>query len=71
MSDIETPVETKGKRRGLLIAVTVLLAILLIAYGIWWAVFARHYQNTDDAYVSGNVMQVTPQVSGHGSGYQH
>ncbi|PUA19221.1 HlyD family efflux transporter periplasmic adaptor subunit [Glaciimonas sp. PCH181] len=62
--DIETPVETKGKRRGLLIAVTVILIILLIAYGIWWAVFARHYQSTDDAYVSGNVVQVTPQVGG-------
>ncbi|MGZ9713483.1 HlyD family secretion protein [Glaciimonas sp. GNP009] len=62
--DVEQPIETKGKRRGLLIAFTVLLLILLIAYGIWWVIFARHFESTDDAYVSGNVVQVTPQVSG-------
>ncbi|MGI4847707.1 MAG: HlyD family efflux transporter periplasmic adaptor subunit, partial [Janthinobacterium lividum] len=32
--------------------------------GIWWFIFARHYESTDDAYVSGNVVQVTPQVGG-------
>jgi len=53
-----------GKRRGLLIAFTMLLAIVLIGYGIWWMVFARHYESTDDAYVAGNVVQVTPQVGG-------
>jgi len=37
---------------------------LLIAYGIWWAIYARHFEDTDDAYVAGNVVQVTPQVSG-------
>ncbi|MGS0744203.1 HlyD family secretion protein [Glaciimonas sp. GG7] len=62
--NVETPVETKGKRRGLLIVTTVILIILLIAYGAYWFVFARHYEGTDDAYVSGNVVQVTPQVSG-------
>ncbi|AMO99785.1 efflux transporter, RND family, MFP subunit [Collimonas arenae] len=53
-----------GKRRGLLIGVTIVLIILLIAYGIWWFIYARHYENTDDAYVGGNVVQVTPQVGG-------
>ena len=53
-----------GKRRGLLIAFSTLLAIVLIGYGIWWMVFARHYESTDDAYVAGNVVQVTPQVGG-------
>ncbi|MFC3111086.1 HlyD family efflux transporter periplasmic adaptor subunit [Undibacterium arcticum] len=53
-----------GKRRGLLIAVTAVLLIVLIAYAIWWAVFLRHYESTEDAYVAGNVVQVTPQVAG-------
>jgi membrane fusion protein (multidrug efflux system) len=53
-----------GKRRGLLIAVTIILLIVLIGYAIWWMIFARHFESTDDAYVSGNVVQVTPQVSG-------
>ncbi|MFC7288071.1 HlyD family efflux transporter periplasmic adaptor subunit [Herminiimonas glaciei] len=59
----ETP-KSNGKRRQRLIAVSILLALLLIAYGIWWAIYARHFEDTDDAYVAGNVVQVTPQVSG-------
>jgi membrane fusion protein (multidrug efflux system) len=53
-----------GKRRGFLIAFTLLIMIALVAYGIWWFVFARHFESTDDAYVAGNVVQVTPQVGG-------
>ncbi|HEY5308221.1 MAG TPA: HlyD family efflux transporter periplasmic adaptor subunit, partial [Casimicrobiaceae bacterium] len=30
----------------------------------WWYVYARQFEKTDDAYVQGNVVQVTPQVSG-------
>lgn len=53
-----------GKRRVLLIIVSIVVVLLLIAYGIWWVLFARHFESTDDAYVAGNVVQVTPQVSG-------
>jgi membrane fusion protein (multidrug efflux system) len=53
-----------GKRRRRLIIITLVLLLALILYGLWWFFFARHYESTDDAYVSGNVVQVTPQVSG-------
>jgi membrane fusion protein (multidrug efflux system) len=53
-----------GQRRRRLIIITLVLAVLLLAYGLWWFIFARHYESTDDAYVGGNVVQVTPQVSG-------
>ena len=53
-----------GKRRVLLIIVSIVVVLLLIAYGIWWVLFARHFESTDDAYVAGNVVQVTPQISG-------
>jgi len=39
------------------------LAIAL-AYGAYWAQVLRYHQTTDDAYVSGNVVQITPQISG-------
>ncbi|MQQ99725.1 HlyD family secretion protein [Glaciimonas soli] len=58
------PVESQGKRRGMLIVVTIVLLILALAYGIYWYLFASHYETTDDAYVSGNVVQVTSQVGG-------
>src|SRR5207248_7371923 len=30
----------------------------------YWAQVLRHHQSTDDAYVGGNVVQITPQISG-------
>ncbi len=45
-----------------LIFVGVLLAG--IGYGVYWARYARYQQYTDDAYVNGNVVQITPRISG-------
>ena len=53
-----------GKRRVFLILFTFVVLAALGAYGAWWFQFARHYESTDDAYVAGNVVQVTPQVGG-------
>lgn len=39
------------------------LAVAL-CYGLYWAQVLRYHQTTDDAYVSGNVVQITPQISG-------
>jgi membrane fusion protein, multidrug efflux system len=33
-------------------------------YGVYWARVLRFTQTTDDAYVGGNVVQITPQISG-------
>src|SRR6516225_845290 len=33
-------------------------------YGAYWAQVLRYDQSTDDAYVGGNVVQITPQISG-------
>jgi membrane fusion protein, multidrug efflux system len=37
---------------------------LAAAYGVYWGSVARYHQTTDDAYVGGNVVQITPQISG-------
>jgi membrane fusion protein, multidrug efflux system len=46
---------------GAILAVSVLAAA---AYGAYWAHALRYHQATDDAYVGGNVVQITPQISG-------
>ncbi len=52
------------KRARALIAIATVVAIAGIAYGIYWTLYLSHYQDTDDAYVQGNVVQVTPQIAG-------
>jgi membrane fusion protein (multidrug efflux system) len=35
-----------------------------VLYSAYWAQVLRYHQTTDDAYVGGNVVQITPQISG-------
>src|SRR3979411_1008285 len=52
-------------RRKLWLALTAaVFAVAGIAYGVYWALELRYIQSTDDAYVGGNVVQITPQVAG-------
>jgi membrane fusion protein (multidrug efflux system) len=53
-----------GRRRKLVVAVLAVFALAGIAYGIYWTLVARYLQSTDDAYVSGNIVQITPQIAG-------
>jgi membrane fusion protein (multidrug efflux system) len=52
------------QRRLWLVAASGVLAVAAIGYGIYWALTLRFQEFTDDAYVSGNVVQITPQISG-------
>ncbi|MEB0112555.1 efflux RND transporter periplasmic adaptor subunit [Variovorax sp. RTB1] len=60
----EAPAASNGKRRR---ALTALAAVVIVVGGGWgvyeWLV-ASHYEDTDNAYVQGNVIQITPQISG-------
>jgi membrane fusion protein (multidrug efflux system) len=52
-------------RRGLWLTIMVSAFLTVgIAYGVYWAKVLRYSQSTDDAYVNGNVVQITPQISG-------
>jgi membrane fusion protein (multidrug efflux system) len=61
-----TPVEPQGNpnRRKALSAVAAVVVVAGIAYGIYWALVLNHFESTDNAYVQGNVVQLTPQVGG-------
>ena len=51
-------------RRKALTAVAAAVAVAGIAYGAYWALVLNHFESTDNAYVQGDVVQLTPQVSG-------
>ena len=55
---------TTTKRKPLLIALGALFATCGVAYAAWWAVDGRYHEHTDNAYVAGNVIQITPQITG-------
>ncbi len=35
-----------------------------IGYGVYWQTVLRLRETTDDAYVNGNIVQITPQIAG-------
>ena len=53
-----------GRRTLLLMLLVGLFLAAGIGYAIYWALVARYVESTDDAYVGGNLVQITPQVSG-------
>ncbi len=52
-----------GRRKGLTL-IAAAATIAAIGWGGWHWMVARNYQTTDNAYVGGNVVQITPQVGG-------
>src|SRR6266581_2865505 len=53
-----------GRRKLLVSLVLGAFAAIGIAFAFWWFTAGRYYESTDDAYVGGNLVQITPQVPG-------
>ncbi|WP_250509107.1 HlyD family efflux transporter periplasmic adaptor subunit [Caballeronia sp. GACF4] len=58
------PKQRNGKRRVLMTLIVLVVIIAAVAYGLYYFLVARFHESTDDAYVNGNVVQITPQVVG-------
>ncbi|MCX8739156.1 HlyD family efflux transporter periplasmic adaptor subunit [Gilliamella sp. B2824] len=52
------------KRKKKLIILTLLFLFFALAYGVYWFMFSRFNQSTDNAYVMGNQVPVDAQVNG-------
>lgn len=53
-----------GKRRRALLILAVVLVLAGIAWLAYYFLYARWHQDTDDAYVQGNVVSIVPQTMG-------
>jgi len=56
-----------GRRRlrfWLLLGIVCVFVLGLAGYGLWWFVDGQFYVGTDDAYVAGNRLMLTPQIAG-------
>ncbi|WP_153114661.1 HlyD family efflux transporter periplasmic adaptor subunit [Rhodocyclus tenuis] len=53
-----------GRRRQFVTRAVIVIAVLGVLYLAWWLLVGRVHEHTDNAYVGGNLVQVTPQVGG-------
>lgn len=64
-TNINPAAEAKANpRKTRLLVITALLAAAGIGYGVYWQRVLSHFEQTEDAYAAGNVVQVTPQIAG-------
>ncbi|WKT00830.1 EmrA/EmrK family multidrug efflux transporter periplasmic adaptor subunit [Gallibacterium salpingitidis] len=61
--DKKNAVRNKTRRKHLVSFVVLLLLISIISF-VYWLFFVKDFTETDDAYVAGNIIQVSSQVSG-------
>lgn len=54
----------KRQRKTWMLAMTCVFILIALAYLAYWFIVLRHHQDTDDAYVTGNLVQINAQVSG-------
>jgi len=60
-----SPTPAAGSKRGKLLRLLAVLVIVLIAVvTVWYFMYGRWSEDTDDAYVQGNQVQITPLVAG-------
>ncbi|KFK92285.1 MULTISPECIES: multidrug efflux MFS transporter periplasmic adaptor subunit EmrA [unclassified Serratia (in: enterobacteria)] len=65
--ETQTPPQPKSKkkqRKFWLLLLTVVFIAIGVAYLVYWFLVLRHHQETDNAYVAGNQVQIMAQVSG-------
>ncbi|MEQ9846823.1 multidrug efflux MFS transporter periplasmic adaptor subunit EmrA [Pectobacterium brasiliense] len=61
----QTPQKNKKQqRKRVLSLLTLIFVVLGCAWLVYWFLVLRHHENTDDAYVAGNQIQIMAQVSG-------
>ena len=59
-----TPHPHNGARRLWLLLLTAIVLLGGLAYAVYWYTSARYFETTDDAYVNGDVVQISSQEPG-------
>ncbi|MDX1804115.1 MAG: HlyD family efflux transporter periplasmic adaptor subunit [Alcanivorax sp.] len=56
--------ENGAKRKRILSILAIVVVSLALIYGLYWLFWGRYHISTEDAYVGGNVVAISPRVSG-------
>ncbi|SDM14012.1 membrane fusion protein, multidrug efflux system [Oryzisolibacter propanilivorax] len=59
-----SPLQAKARRKRALLLLGAVVGVGAVAFGLYDWLVASHYEHTDNAYVQGNVVQITPQTGG-------
>ena len=67
-NNADTPVvqaPPANNRRGILLRLLLVVIVLAaVAWTAWYFLAGRWYESTDDAYINGNIVQITPRIAG-------
>ena len=63
-NDLANTNNTNGNRKILLLSMSSFFLIVGFIWLFYWLVWGRYEETTDDAYVNGNVVQLTSQING-------
>src|SRR5437588_12779320 len=61
--DLAPKPDKKKRRKFILIGIMVLLILAVVGL-IYW-LYARQYESTDDAFIDGDLVQISPRVSAY------
>lgn len=61
---IHAPEANPAKRKRLLTILALIFLVAGLAWGVRWFLHSRGHESTDDAYVAGNLVRVTPRIGG-------
>ena len=59
-----TPIKKPRRRKRNLTALTLVFVAIALGFALMYFLVWQHQQSTDDAYVGGHVVQITPQIGG-------
>ncbi|HLA94100.1 MAG TPA: HlyD family secretion protein [Pyrinomonadaceae bacterium] len=60
----ESPVKGNGRRKKIIFGGATALLIAIIAGGAYW-LYSRQFESTDDAFIDGDIVQISPRVSAY------
>lgn len=63
-SSVVQDAPVNSRRAFLLRLLGVVIVLAVIAWTAWYFLEGRWYESTDDAYVNGNIVQITPRIAG-------
>jgi membrane fusion protein (multidrug efflux system) len=53
-----------NKRKKILLTLASFFLVVGVGFGLYWLLVGRYVEETENAYVQGNVVQITPQIAG-------